>query len=364
MGKRRILDLARKQIGVTHGSAGHRKIVNEYNAKAPRPVGYRVLVTDDWCDVFITWLADTTGQADLIGRECGVQRHLNLFRNKGIWKGRVKPHTGDIVIYDWQGHNAGWADHIGIVERLEGNNVIVIEGNSGNPRAVRRRTIAHNHNTIVGYARPEYASQSENKSIDAIAQEVIRGEWGNNPDRAKALERAGFDAKVIQYRVDDILKGVTKDVETLALEVIAGAHGKGTARKDSLGSLYDVVQARVNELSAPTPRAMITVDGYLGTETMRALQVAFGTPVDGIASGQAKTQATQAFSRGAVQFGTGGSTVVKALQRKIGAKVDGIWGKETTTKLQRYLGTFQDGIVSRPSNMVKELQRRLNNGTF
>lgn len=55
---------------------------------------------------------------------------------------------------------------------------------------------------------------------------------------------------------------------------------------------------------------------------------------------------------------------VRALQRKVGAKVDGLLGPATVRALQRYLGTVQDGKLSRPSLVVKELQRRLNAGTF
>lgn len=41
--------------------------------------------------------------------------------------------------------------------------------------------------------------------------------------------------------------------------------------------------------------------------------------------------------------------------------VDGYLGPNTIKELQRQLGTYEDGIISKPSNMVKELQRRLNN---
>lgn len=40
----------------------------------------------------------------------------------------------------------------------------------------------------------------------------------------------------------------TKSIIDLANEVIAGKHGVGEARKKSLGSLYDEVQAKVNEI--------------------------------------------------------------------------------------------------------------------
>ena len=111
--------------------------------------------------------------------------------------------------------------------------------------------------------------------------------------------------------------------------------------------------------------ANLKVDGYLGPEVVKALQSHYGLIVDGEMWGQySGNQATKAFNQKAVKYGKGGSPVVRELQKTIGVTADGIWGAGTTRALQRYLGTPVDGIVSRPSTAIKELQRRLNNGTF
>ena len=57
-------------------------------------------------------------------------------------------------------------------------------------------------------------------------------------------------------------------------------------------------------------------------------------------------------------------TLLERYKEKIGVKADGWIGPNTVRALQKYLGTYQDGIISRPSNMVKELQRRLNNNNL
>lgn len=111
----------------------------------------------------------------------------------------------------------------------------------------------------------------------------------------------------------------------------------------------------------------LEVDGVWGAATTRAVQNALGTPVDGIVSGQVSS--LDACNRGGLtsaswKHGNGGSLMVRALQEKVGATVDGYFGKGTCRTLQGYLGTYQDGYVDNPSNMVKELQRRLNDGTF
>lgn len=43
------------------------------------------------------------------------------------------------------------------------------------------------------------------KSITEIAEEVIRGEWGNDPQRRIALTRAGYDAKAVQKKVNELM---------------------------------------------------------------------------------------------------------------------------------------------------------------
>lgn len=43
------------------------------------------------------------------------------------------------------------------------------------------------------------------KSITELAEEVIRGEWGNNPQRRIALTKAGYDYKAVQARVEEMM---------------------------------------------------------------------------------------------------------------------------------------------------------------
>ena len=56
--------------------------------------------------------------------------------------------------------------------------------------------------------------------------------------------------------------------------------------------------------------------------------------------------------------------VIRALQKKLGVTVDGYIGPQTVRALQKYLGTPVDGVISKPSLMVKEMQKRLNEGKF
>jgi len=121
-----------------------------------------------------------------------------------------------------------------------------------------------------------------------------------------------------------------------------------------------------SKTSTSSAKSNLTVDGKWGNSTTSALQRALGTVVDGYISDQSKNSVTNAFYGDTIKFGSGneGSLVVKALQKKVGSKQDGLLGPNTIRSLQRYLGTVADGKLSRPSLVVKELQRRLNAGTL
>ena len=97
---------------------------------------------------------------------------------------------------------------------------------------------------------------TSSKSIDTIAREVISGNWGNGSDRVNRLRAAGYDYDAVQSRVNEILSGTNskpsgKSIDEVAREVIRGDWGNGQDRKNRLeraGYDYNAVQRRVNEL--------------------------------------------------------------------------------------------------------------------
>lgn len=59
---------------------------------------------------------------------------------------------------------------------------------------------------IVQGTVAETPKTSSTKSVDEIAKEVIRGDWGNGEERKKKLTAAGYDYSVIQKKVNEMLK--------------------------------------------------------------------------------------------------------------------------------------------------------------
>ena len=207
-----LLSIARQYMNEQMYGAGHRRIVDTYNGQNPLPVGYKLKIDDDWCAAFVTAMSILSGNYALTGGECGVERFVrDVFQKKGIWLGKVRPQAGDIIIFDWDANY--WADHIGYVESVSGDTVYTIEGNSGSPSAVRRQSYTWNMWQIKGYARPKWDDASPaplsvgGKSIDAIAQEVLTGAWGNGDERRNRLTSAGYDYTEVQAKINAILNG-------------------------------------------------------------------------------------------------------------------------------------------------------------
>ena len=155
-----LLTQARAWLGCKESDGSHKKIIDLYNRYKPLPRGYKVKYSDSWCATFVSAVAIASGMADLIPPECSCQQMIELMKKKGIWVENENrtPKPGDIIFYDWQdsgaGDNKGTADHVGIVEKVDGNKITVIEGNYND--SVKRREIAVNGRYIRGYGVPKY----------------------------------------------------------------------------------------------------------------------------------------------------------------------------------------------------------------
>jgi hypothetical protein len=108
-----------------------------------------------WCACFVSWVADQAGfiEAGIIPRFSSCSAGEQWFRSSGQWQDNgYTPAPGDIIFFDWDGD--GTPDHVGIVERVEGNIVHTIEGNSSD--SVRRRSYSLDNHRIHGYGVPIY----------------------------------------------------------------------------------------------------------------------------------------------------------------------------------------------------------------
>lgn len=98
------------------------------------------------------------------------------------------------------------------------------------------------------------SSSSASKSVDELAREVIRGDWGNGDTRRQRLTAAGYDYTAVQAKVNEILSGTsaltTETYETYT--VVKGDTLWGiAAKKLGSGARYKEIKT-LNSLSSDT----------------------------------------------------------------------------------------------------------------
>lgn len=160
----KVVAQARSWLGCKESNGSHKKIIDLYNSHKPLARGYPVKYTDAWCSTFASAVAIACGLTDIIPTECGCEKHIQLFKRFGSWEENdaYVPKPADYIFYDWDdngvGECTGAADHIGIVETVNGNSMTIIEGNMSN--AVGRRNLKVNARYIRGYGIPNYARKA------------------------------------------------------------------------------------------------------------------------------------------------------------------------------------------------------------
>lgn len=212
-----------------------------------------------FCAMFVSWVFDQAGAKCAGIPEAYCPYILNDAKKAGaVLSDKTKAQPGDVVLFDWDG---GVVDHVGIVEKNYGTYIQTIEGNTtinGVSGAVGRRTRSWG-------------------TVEAI----VRPSWGK-----------------------------------------ASGSTNGSASKPSSGR--------------------IDVDGHIGKNTVTAWQKQLGTTSDGVISGQSKSDKAAHERINAIQYGSGGSEMVRALQKSLtkqGYKltVDGYLGKNTVKALQKWM---------------------------
>ncbi len=248
-----VINEAKKWLGANKWGARHKQIIDGYNAVRPLPRGYAVQYSDDWCDTFVSFVAIRTGATDLIDRECGVERHKDIFKSKGIWLGLVRPQVGDVIIFNWSGNRQGWGNHIGYVASVTGDRITTIEGNTtvNGQSTVAYRTYAWNSVYIQGYARPKYAEGGGQApkvelsgDIEQLARDGIAGKLGNGEDRKRLL---GDKYEAVQAKINELLSGTTvekvQEKQQEAIEKVSKSEISDEDKNEIVQGILELVKA-------------------------------------------------------------------------------------------------------------------------
>lgn len=186
-----------------------------------------------WCAVFVSYIANQTGILNKIVKKC---EGAGNFPREGVpagwgkwYEGNSKPQVGDIILFTWngqgryQGYDAYYSDHVGIVYKVDSNYVYTVEGNTdgtNDTSIVTKRKYALNSGLINGYYRPNWsavkkttASQTTNTVKKETAPDVtyrVRcgGKW--LPAVKNLEDYAGLTGKAITDVAIKVSKGKVK----------------------------------------------------------------------------------------------------------------------------------------------------------
>lgn len=297
----KVVEQAKAWLGCSESNGTHKQIIDVYNSHKPLARGYAVKYTDEWCATFVSAVAVKLGYTDIIPTECGCGKMIELFQKLGAWNESDSrtPNAGDVIFYDWQdsgsGDNKNSPDHVGIVEKVSGNTITVIEGNYKN--GVNRRELAVNGKYIRGYGVPKYdaekvvvANTTNNNRVDTVREVqtwlnttygfgiVVDNIYGSQTKKAlvKALQKElGFTDKYVDGVYGSVTNSRVKN---------------NNLKNGSKGALVKVLQG------------LLVCNGYANAY------------VDGV-------------------FGGGTNSAVRSYQQKNGLYVDGIAGANTFAKL-------------------------------
>lgn len=234
--------------------------------------------TDSQCNVLSNCVGYACGRFnEIIGAmkypslNCNAENFIERAKNTYGLEISSVPTLGGIMV--WQkgtlSGNDG-AGHVAVVEKIIDNNTIYTSesgyGGSAFWNSTRRNTngrwglgSAYTFrgcivNPVIGKVVAPTPTPSAKKSVDEVAKEVIRGEWGNGDERYNRLTNAGYNYNEVQAKVNELLNSnkptpaptPSVDILDLVRKTIRGDFGNGEARRKALGSNYDEVQRQVN----------------------------------------------------------------------------------------------------------------------
>lgn len=134
----------------------------------------------------------------------------------------------------------------------------VINGlwSTGEERKTRLANAGYNYNAVQSRVNAILSgNNTHQKSVVEVAKDVLSGRYGNGDERKRRLESAGYNYAEVQNAVNKLVSGNgngnRKSNEQIAREIIAGKWGNNPERKRRIqkaGYDYNAIQKIVNRL--------------------------------------------------------------------------------------------------------------------
>ena len=271
-----------------------------------REIGFNYV--DQWCAYLMTLVMKKLGYVgkyivpnppkDVIGGAGDIPRYSD--GKYGTWfkKGEKIPQAGDLFFLryeDYPSKDKYFCDHVGLIKNISGNVITTIEGNVdgiygrnwARTSTCKNKTRYLNDYSMYAFYRPFWAGEpkttttsntkkteiyqtTSSAKVDFIVK--IKADGGLN-----IRQGAGTSYRILGAVPENTFLKVTRQTsgngfkwglvtygyitgwialdytETISIDqivkdVIAGKFGNGETRKEKLGSIYDEVQAKVNQI--------------------------------------------------------------------------------------------------------------------
>ena len=239
------------QIGYSSGSSKSSKYsktldaVNFYNYPKNGAANWCAIFDD--CGIYENAIDATVSEVRAMVYEpnndncgAGCAQKIQYFKNAGRWyphKAKGCPASiGDQVFFGSSSYKSSsnplGAYHTGVVIDWDGRGIYTAEGNTNGKGDVSKRFYEYGDSRLLGYGRPNWTGDEPPKEeskdddtkptpapstpetpvldfekIDALAKEVIRGKYGNYPERKTKINSLGYGDiySQVQARVNEIL---------------------------------------------------------------------------------------------------------------------------------------------------------------
>lgn len=183
------------------------------------------------------------------GQVVEVRNNCNSFEPNGSYGNyvKIKHDNGYYTLYAHMAYNTV---KVSKGQRVSKGQLLGYMGATGTAYGGHLHFEVRNENNIrinpTEYLEKDLFTKQVNKSVEELAKEVIAGKYGNGEARKKVL---GDRYAEVQARVNEILAPTPKptvDILDLVKKTIRGDFGNGTDRRNALGSNYAEVQRQVN----------------------------------------------------------------------------------------------------------------------
>lgn len=204
--RNQVVAIMEDWVGLKESNGSFKPIIDLYNNHKPLARNYKVKYTDHWCATTVSAAFIKAGLTDIAPTECSCAKMIELYKKLGRWeeKDSYAPSPGDIIMYDWgddgKGDNTGHPEHVGIVSKVLGKTITVIEGNKS--ESVAKRTMQVDGKYIRGYCLPNYTSKatkfskSDFKTMEMSVPILKKGANGEPVEALQALLNLRADAKL------------------------------------------------------------------------------------------------------------------------------------------------------------------------